>query len=233
MYIVLEGIDGAGKSTQIKLLKEWLENNGLKVETVVEPTDFEVGKLIRELLTRSDATSDTMQKTLGLLFAADRLILMDKIEKLESENTVVISDRSFYSSLVYQKPQEWIKELNKYAKIPDLVLLLDLDVKKSVERCDGTDEFENEEFLIKYCQGIQMASPIDSNSIPIPWDMPGYTDQVIMAAGAFVQGSSIELSADGPIREPYIVYQQGSLTYAYGKIAINKALNSLINENIT
>ena len=147
MYIVLEGIDGAGKSTQIKLLKEWLENNGLKVETVVEPTDFEVGKLIRELLTRSDATSDTMQKTLGLLFAADRLILMDKIEKLESENTVVISDRSFYSSLVYQKPQEWIKELNKYAKIPDLVLLLDLDVKKSVERCDGTDEFENEEFL--------------------------------------------------------------------------------------
>ena len=147
MYIVLEGIDGAGKSTQIKLLKEWLENNGLKVETVVEPTDFEVGKLIRELLTRSDATSDTMQKTLGLLFAADRLILMDKIEKFESENTVVISDRSFYSSLVYQKPQEWIKELNKYAKIPDLVLLLDLDVKKSVERCDGTDEFENEEFL--------------------------------------------------------------------------------------
>ena len=147
MYIVLEGIDGAGKSTQISLLKEWLENNGLKVETIVEPTDFEVGKLIRKLLTRSDATSETMQKTLGLLFAADRLVLMDKIEKLEEENVVVISDRSFYSSLVYQGPQEWIYEINKYAKIPDMVLLLDLDVKKSVERCDGTDEFENEEFL--------------------------------------------------------------------------------------
>ena len=147
MYIVLEGIDGAGKSTQIKRLKEWLEDNGLNVETIVEPTDLEVGKLIRKLLTRSDATSDTMQKTLGLLFAADRLVLMDKIEKWESEGTVVISDRSFYSSLVYQEPQEWIKELNKYAKIPDMVLLLDLDVKKSVERCDGTDEFENEEFL--------------------------------------------------------------------------------------
>ena len=93
--------------------------------------------------------------------------------------------------------------------------------------------FNDKEKLIKYCQAIQSASPIDSNVIPIPWDMPGYTDQVIMAAGAFVQGSSIELSADGPIREPYIVYQQGSLTYAYGKIAINKALNSLINENIT
>lgn len=148
MYIVLEGIDGAGKSTQIKMLKEWLESNGLRVETIVEPTDLEVGKLIRKLLTRSDATSDTMQKTLGLLFAADRLILMDKIEQLEKDNIVVISDRSFYSSLSYQDPQDWIKEINKFAKIPDLVLLLDLDVKKSVERCDGTDEFENEEFLI-------------------------------------------------------------------------------------
>ena len=148
MYIVLEGIDGAGKSTQIKMLKEWLESNGLRVETIVEPTDMEVGKLIRKLLTRSDATSDTMQKTLGLLFAADRLILMDKIEQLEKDNVVVISDRSFYSSLSYQDPKDWIKEINKFAKIPDLVLLLDLDVKKSVERCDGTDEFENEEFLI-------------------------------------------------------------------------------------
>ena len=148
MYIVLEGIDGAGKSTQIKMLKEWLESNGLRVETIVEPTDLEVGKLIRKFLTRSDATSDTMQKTLGLLFAADRLILMDKIEQLEKDNIVVISDRSFYSSLSYQDPQDWIKEINKFAKIPDLVLLLDLDVKKSVERCDGTDEFENEEFLI-------------------------------------------------------------------------------------
>ena len=147
MYIVLEGIDGAGKSTQIKMLKEWLESNGLRVETIVEPTDLEVGKLIRKFLTRSDATSDTMQKTLGLLFAADRLILMDKIEQLEKDNVVVISDRSFYSSLSYQDPKDWIKEINKFAKIPDLVLLLDLDVKKSVERCDGTDEFENEEFL--------------------------------------------------------------------------------------
>ena len=147
MYIVLEGIDGAGKSTQIKLLKEWLENNGLSVETIVEPTDSDVGKLIRKILTRSDATSDNVQKTLGLLFAADRLLLMNKIEKLESENVVVISDRSFYSSLSYQSPQDWIKELNKFAKIPDMVLLLDLDVKKSVERTDGIDEFENEEFL--------------------------------------------------------------------------------------
>ena len=166
MYIVLEGIDGAGKSTQIKMLKEWLENNGFNVETIVEPTDLEVGKLIRNLLTRSDAESDSMQKTFGLLFAADRLMLMDRIERLENENTVVISDRSFYSSLAYQNPQEWIKELNKYAKIPDLVLLLDLDVKKSVERCDGTDEFENEEFLTGVKQNyLELAESNDNFKI--------------------------------------------------------------------
>ncbi len=87
MYIVLEGIDGAGKSTQISLLKDFLEQNGLEVETVVEPTDSEVGKLIRKLLTRHDATSDAMQKTLGLLFAADRLLIMEKLNKLEEETS--------------------------------------------------------------------------------------------------------------------------------------------------
>ena len=88
-------------------------------------------------------------------------------------------------------------------------------------------EFGNEEDLVKYCQGIQMASPVDSFAIPMPWDMPGYEDKVIMAAGTFTQGSSIELSCDGPIRKPYIVYMQGSLTYEYGKIAIIKAVSNL------
>jgi len=88
--------------------------------------------------------------------------------------------------------------------------------------------FGNREDLIKYCQGIQMGSPIDSYAIPLPWDMPGYTDQVIMAAGAFTQGSSIELSCDGPIREPFIAYQQGGLTYQYGKLGVMKAVQNLI-----
>jgi len=87
--------------------------------------------------------------------------------------------------------------------------------------------FENKEKLIKYVQGIQQGSPIDSNSIPIPWDMPGYEDQVIMAAGAFTQGSSIELSCDGPIRPPYIAYQQGGLTYEYGRLGIARAIEEL------
>lgn len=144
MYIVFEGIDGAGKSTQIQLLKEWLEDNGFRVETLVEPTDSDVGKLIRRILQRPDAATDSVQKTLGLLFAADRMLIMDK---LNDESKVIISDRSFISSLAYQQPAEWIEVLNKYAKRPDLLLLLDLDVKKSVSRTSGKDTFENEEFL--------------------------------------------------------------------------------------
>ena len=91
--------------------------------------------------------------------------------------------------------------------------------------------FNNRDNLIKYCQGIQMASPIDSNAIPMPWDMPGYDDQVIMAAGCFTMGSSIELSCDGPLRSPFIAYQQGGLTYNYGKLGVMKAVTELIRGN--
>ena len=144
MYIVFEGIDGAGKSTQIGMLKEWLEANGFRVETLVEPTDSEVGKLIREILQRPDATTERLQKTLALLFAADRMLIMDK---LEDKSKIIISDRSFISSLAYQEPAEWVEVLNRYAKKPDLLILMDLDVAKSVARTSGKDTFENEEFL--------------------------------------------------------------------------------------
>jgi len=88
-------------------------------------------------------------------------------------------------------------------------------------------EFGDSNKLIKYCQGIQMGSAIDAHSIPEPWDMPGYNDQIIMASGSFTQGSSIEISCDGPIRPPYIAYMQGGLTYEYGKIAVLIAINNL------
>lgn len=87
--------------------------------------------------------------------------------------------------------------------------------------------FNDPDKLMKYCQGIQMGSPIDSNAIPEASDMPGYDDKVIMAAGAFTQGSSIELSCDGPLRSPYIAYQQGSLTYEYGKLGLAKAIERM------
>ena len=85
-------------------------------------------------------------------------------------------------------------------------------------------EFGNADDLIKFVQGIQAGSPVDAHALPIPWDMPGYTDQVIMAAGCFTQGSSIELSCDGPIRSPYIAYMQGGLTYEYGKLGLLSAI---------
>jgi len=90
-----------------------------------------------------------------------------------------------------------------------------------------TIEFRDKDKLIKFCQGIQAASPIDSSSVPEPWEMPGYTDQVIMAAGAFTQGSSIELSCDAPIRPPYVAFLQGGLTYQYGKLGVMKAVSML------
>lgn len=92
-----------------------------------------------------------------------------------------------------------------------------------------TIEFGNPNDLIKYCQGIQMGSAVDANSIPEPWDMPGYSDKVIMAAGAFTMGSSIELSCDAPIREPFIAYQQGALTYEYGKLGVLIAIQNMMN----
>ena len=85
-------------------------------------------------------------------------------------------------------------------------------------------ELGTPERLIAFCQGIQMASPVDSMALPEPWDMPGYQEQVIMAAGTFVSGASIELSADAPMRAPYTAYLQGGLTYSHGKIALIRAL---------
>ena len=86
----------------------------------------------------------------------------------------------------------------------------------------------NSQKLIAFCEGIQMASPIDSMALPEPWDMPGYQHQVIMAAGTFVSGASIELSADAPMREPYAVYLQGGLSLSHGKIALVKVLEHMI-----
>jgi cystathionine beta-lyase family protein involved in aluminum resistance len=90
-----------------------------------------------------------------------------------------------------------------------------------------TIEFGNEKDLVKYVQGIQAGSAVDSSSVPMPWDMPGYTDKVIMAAGAFTMGSSIELSCDAPIREPFIAFQQGGLTYEYGKLGVLRAIQNM------
>ena len=107
-----------------------------------------------------------------------------------------------------------------------------VDPEPIEERVDivQTIAFGNPTDLISYCEGIQSGSPIDSYVKPIPIDMPGYKDEVIMAAGAFIQGSSIELSCDGPLREPYLAYQQGGLTYESGMIGVLKAVNEVIKK---
>lgn len=101
-------------------------------------------------------------------------------------------------------------------------------------RCDIIQavKLNTPEKLEAFCQGIQSAAPIDSHVTPVPAPMPGYDDEVIMAAGAFVQGSSIELSADGPLREPYVAYFQGGLTYEHSKIGVLKAAQSVINHGL-
>lgn len=103
--------------------------------------------------------------------------------------------------------------------------------KYNAKRADIVQKivFRDANKLIKFCQGIQMGSPIDSNSIPEPWDMPGYTDKVIMAAGTFTSGSSIELSCDAPIRAPYVAFLQGGLTYEYGKLGVMKAIQNILD----
>ena len=105
----------------------------------------------------------------------------------------------------------------------------DVEPKYDDHRCDIVQNiiFRDREKLIKYVQGVQYGSPIDANVTAIPWDMPGYDDQVIMASGSFTQGSSIEFSCDAPIREPFIAYQQGGLTYEYGKLGLISAIENL------
>jgi dTMP kinase len=149
MYICLEGIDGSGKTTQIELIVKWLDECGLEVLRVFEPTDSPAGRLIRELLQNSNATSDNFQKTLALLFAADRVMLMEKIIEEEKGGKIVLSDRCFYSSMVYQNGTEWIAEINKFAKKPDIVFLMDIEPETAILRCEGKDSFEDMKFLSK------------------------------------------------------------------------------------
>ena len=106
----------------------------------------------------------------------------------------------------------------------------EVEPKYDDERADIVQNiiFKDKDKLIEFTRGIQEGSAIDSNALVEPSDMPGYQDKIIMASGSFTQGSSIELSCDGPIREPYIAYMQGSLTYPYGKIGLMKAITNLL-----
>ncbi len=154
MYIVLEGIDGSGKTTQTQLLNEWLTTKGYKTRKIVEPTGSDIGKLIRNELLNPESTNDINQQRLTLLFAADRLTLKKEIiDAKGSKDIILISDRSFYSSICYQNnssvEKEWIYEVNLHTPRPDLTILLDLDEKEAITRCDKEEVFETIQFLEK------------------------------------------------------------------------------------
>jgi dTMP kinase len=147
MFIVIEGIDGAGKSTQAKLLARWFEEKGYEVVLTKEPTDTAFGKLIRKLVLTGGKEgiidgARISHEAEALLFAADRAEHVAKLIRPSIEaGKIVISDRYFYSSLAYQWARgldlEWLIDLNRFAIRPDLVILLDLPVKESMKRING------------------------------------------------------------------------------------------------
>lgn len=172
MYIVLEGIDGTGKTTQTKQLANYLTTQKYEVKQVVEPTDSEIGKQIRKELLKPEATHDINQQMLALLFAADRLTLKKEINKVKNNpQKIILSDRSFYSSITYQnnttiKP-EWIYEINKYTPRPDLTIILDINEEEAINRCDKEDAFENKEFLTKTRKNYLKLLETEENIIKI------------------------------------------------------------------
>jgi len=152
MYICLEGIDCSGKSTQILLLEKWIKKYVNEVIRVHEPTDSDIGKMIRQYLKNNPIISDNFQTVMALLFAADRVNLVKKVDEVKKNKGIIITDRSLYSSIVYQNGPKWIREINKYAKKPDIVILLDLDIDIALKRRKSKDTFENKPFLEKVRQ---------------------------------------------------------------------------------
>lgn len=154
MYVVLEGIDGVGKSTHTQLLEEYYKSKNLKTKRIMEPTDSDVGKLLREKLKDENSVKDTNQQMLALLFAADRLTLKDEILQYKrNRHNMLLSDRSFYSSVCYQNNKsihpKWLYQINRHVPRPDLLIILDINETEAIKRCKQDEVFENIDFLRK------------------------------------------------------------------------------------
>lgn len=198
------------------------------IEPVDVGADFMVGSLIKNMgggLAPNGAYIVGKQKYIEL--CAERLTAPGQGKEVGPSLGI---NKNFLQG-IYMAPSVVASSLKTAVFTSRLLEKLGYDVvpKYDEKRSDivQTIIFRNEEKLIKYVQGIQSGCAIDSESVPMPWDMPGYTDKVIMASGSFTQGSSIELSCDAPIREPYIAFQQGGLTYEYGKIGVIRAVKKL------
>lgn len=194
-------------------------------EPIEVGADIAVGSLMKNLgagIATSGAYIVGKKELIEL--CAERLIspgIGKEIGPSLNQNTLLIKGLFFAPSVVASSMKTVVFASRMLDKLGYHV-----EPKYDEQRADivQTIHLGSENELIKFCQGIQMGSPIDSKVIPYPGDMGGYEDKVIMAAGTFTQGSTIELSCDGPIRPPYIAYMQGGLTYEYGKMGILKAI---------
>jgi len=150
MFIVLEGIDGCGKSTHARLLSKWLEESGKSVFLTAEPTKRPVGKLIREILSGKIKVDP---RTLALLFTADRVEHVNEMKAALAEGRIVVCERYYHSTVAYQAAQgvdrEWLLRLNDFAIKPDLLIFLDVNPKMGAGRTSTGEIFEREEFLKK------------------------------------------------------------------------------------
>ena len=198
-----------------------------------EPTDYGadicVGSLIKN---PGGGIAPTGGYIAGTKAAVDRVAYRLTAPGLGRElGSYAASYRPFYQGL-FMAPHTVAQALKTAILASRVFEMLGMETTppSTEERADIIQAIKlgSPERLIAFCQGIQIASPVDSMALPEPWDMPGYDDQVVMAAGTFVAGASIELSCDGPLREPFIAYMQGGLTYAHGKIALAEALKRMI-----
>lgn len=195
-------------------------------EPIEVGADIAVGSLIKNLgagIATSGAYIVGKKELIGLV--ADRLTGLGKeIGPSLGQNTNYLKGLFFAPSVVSSSLKTMIFASRMLEKLG-----YDTSPKFNEPRADIVQNiiFHDKEKLIKFCQGIQSGSPMDSFVTPIPSPMAGYTDEVIMAAGTFVEGATIELSCDGPLREPYVAYMQGGLTYEYGKLGVLKAIESM------
>jgi dTMP kinase len=182
LFIVFEGIDGSGTTTQSKILKKWLVKKGYKVHLTAEPSDNFIGNTIRQILKKrvipsADSLSPEIDhKTIALLFAADRLDhIQNEIAPLLKNNHIVISDRYTISSIVYQgeytKDKKWIETINKYALIPDITFFIDIDGDIAFERISkrelALEIFEKKSKLIKLSQKYRNVIKKQKNIVTI------------------------------------------------------------------
>jgi dTMP kinase len=154
MFIVLEGIDGCGKSTQARLLAKWLEEQGLNVCLTSEPSGSRIGVFIREILS---GKVDVDPRTLALLFTADRFEhLRTEIKPALDENMIVVCERYYHSTIAYQSAQgvdkTWLQDMNRFVLEPDLVFFIDVRPELALDRKEGREIFEDREFLEKVYQ---------------------------------------------------------------------------------